>query len=238
MLWGMDWSRVDAVADELSATRAEVLGLVLLVLGGVVVSWLVVRADGPAVVASGPTTVATPSTPASPSVGPVATGSPVAVDDGSLVVHVTGAVVSAGVVELAGGARVVDAVTAVGGPTADAALDALNMARPVVDGERVHVPTPDEVAAGIDVASGPGPPDASGAPGQAGAVRDAGGRLDLNLATPADLEELPGVGPVLAERIVAWRDGNGGFEAVGQLREVSGIGERTFQDLADLVVVG
>ena len=207
---GMDWSRVDAVADELSATRAEVLGLLLLVLGGVVVSWLVVQAGAPAVTPSGPVTVAAPSTSSTSSPGsvapdpvapePVATGGPAADADG-IVVHVTGAVAMAGVVELAGGARVVDAVTAAGGPTADAALEALNMARPVVDGERVHVPTPEEVAAGIEVAPGSGPTGPPGSAGSVDSVRDAEGRLDLNLATPADLEELPVSAP-------CWRSGS------------------------------
>lgn len=130
------------------------------------------------------------------------------------------------------------------GPTGDAALDALNLARPVVDGEHVHVPTPQEVADGL-VAEPAGPTagtDAgaagAGGAGSAPSARDAEGHLDLNLSTPSELEELPGVGPVLAQRIVEWRDANGGSHAVGQLREVTGIDEQTFQDLADLVVVG
>ena len=63
------------------------------------------------------------------------------------------------------------------------------------------------------------------------------GRLDLNTATAVQLQSLPGIGPVLAERIVAHRDASGPFTEVGQLREVTGIGERTFQGLADLVAV-
>lgn len=261
----MDWTKVDAVADELSATRAEVLGLLLLVIGGVVVSWLVVQGDDPSSAASGPVTVASPSSPAADAGdveeadAPVSAGNATdgaaganAMADGAtaapaavVVVHVTGAVAAPGVVELGGGARVVDAVTAAGGPASDAALDALNMARPVVDGERVHVPTPQEVAdglvpdpAGPAVDADAGGTGTGGVAGTAPSVRDAEGRLDLNLATPSDLEELPGVGPVLAQRIAAWREANGGFEAVGQLREVTGIGEQTFQGLADLVVVG
>lgn len=257
----MDWTKLDAVADELSATRAEVLGLVLLVLGGVVVSWLVVQGGGSHSAASGPVTVASPSSAAADvaNVGEAdaADGAGNAVDGATganatdratvappavVVVHVTGAVATPGVVELVGGARVVDAVAAAGGPTGDAALDALNMARPVVDGERVHVPTPQEVADGLvpepGVAAAGPDTGGTGAAGAAPSARDAEGRLDLNLATPSELEELPGVGPVLAQRIAAWRDANGGFEAVGQLREVTGIGEQTFQGLADLVVAG
>lgn len=269
----MDWTRVDAVADELSATRAEVLGLVLLVLGGVVVSWLVVQRPIGMAASSDVTGVASSVTMAGAGDGPqrdadgvgMADG-PVAADDldGSadarsvapterqaIFVHVTGAVANPGVVELAGGDRVVDAVAAVGAATTEAALDALNMARLVVDGERIHVPTQQEVEDGVvpapsqdggngsggEAAGAGGGAGAEGGGGGGGANRDAAGRLDLNRATQADLEELPGVGPVIAGRIIAWRDANGGFEAVGQLREVTGIGERTFQSLADVVVV-
>lgn len=255
----MEWTRFDAVAEELAATRAEVLGLVLLVLGGVVVAWLVVQRP----MSSSPT-----ADPAAVSVAsPAATGTAVddeqALDDGvggdgvtaqaaesPVVVHVMGAVARPGVVELVAGDRVVDAVAAAGGVTDDAAVGALNMARMVGDGERILVPTPADVEAGLvpdpaagSIPAGGGMPStsaggtANGTVDGAG-VRDDQGRLDLNGATVADLEELPGVGPVIAERVIAWRDANGGFEAVGQLREVTGIGEKTFQSLADLVVVG
>jgi len=270
----MEWTRFDAVAEELAATRAEVLGLVLLVLGGVMVAWLVVQRP-----MSSPTADSAAVSVASPA---AATGTAVAaeqaLDDGDggagvvsspeptgaitggdgvaaqaatpVVVHVMGAVARPGVVELVAGDRVVDAVAAAGGATDDAAVGALNMARVVGDGERILVPTPADVEAGLvpDPAAGPlpaggGTPSSAAdgttnATGDGAGVRDDQGRLDLNGATLADLEELPGVGPVIAERVIAWRDANGGFEAVGQLREVTGIGEKTFQSLADLVVVG
>lgn len=139
-----------------------------------------------------------------------------------LLVHVSGAVGQPGVVRLAPGSRVLDALTAAGGPLGAAGLDALNLAREVADGERVHVPHPGESL-----------PDHAPEGGEA----DAAGPLDLNRATAPQLEELPGIGPVLAERILTWRDQHGPFESVGQLRQVPGIGERTFQALAELVRV-
>ena len=143
-----------------------------------------------------------------------------------MTVHVAGAVGTPGLVRLPVGARVADAVDAAGGLLLDADPGPLNLARTVADGERIDVPRVGEVALG----QGPG-----GADGDGGVRSD--GLVDLNRATPSQLEELPGVGPVLASRIVAFRDANGPFTEVGQLREVSGIGEKTFQSLAPLVAV-
>lgn len=148
-----------------------------------------------------------------------------------VVVHVSGAVVSPGVRTLQGGARVDDAVAAAGGATGSARTDHLNLARPVRDGEQIYVPNASEVATA-----------ASGVPGAAGPATIAGasgpaGRVNINRATAAELEELPGVGPVLAERIVTQRDSQGGFGAVEDLQEVPGIGEKTFAELKDLVTV-
>lgn len=224
----MDWSRVDAVADELAATRAEVVGLALLLLGGVVVTWLVVQRP----VGRAPAPVAGVSV-ASPSAAPATEGGAAAT---GVVVHVSGAVREPGVVELPGGARVVDALEAAGGVAGRAEPAALNLARQLVDGEVVHVPTVSEAADMATTAAGT-PGDVGGpAPGPPSAwLPD--GTLDLNRATGADLEELPGVGPVIAGRIIEFRDTSDGFAAVGQLREVSGIGEATFQKLAPLVAV-
>lgn len=138
-----------------------------------------------------------------------------------LTVHVAGAVHRPGVVTLPHGARVTDAIDEAGGARPDAVLAALNLARVLEDGERVLVPSPDD----------PEVPSAGGA----GERTD--GRVDLNRATAAQLEELPGIGPVLAQRIVDHREDHGPFTEVGDLREVPGIGERTFQSLAELVAV-
>jgi competence protein ComEA len=144
-----------------------------------------------------------------------------------VVVHVAGAVTTPGVVELARGTRVIDAIEAAGGALPNADLDRLNLAAKVVDGERVlvqHVgdpPAPADPAGGVDAASGAAPV----------------GPLNLNTATQAQLELLPGIGPALAQGILAERAKKGGFRSVNELREVHGIGERRFADLAPLVTV-
>ncbi len=175
-----------------------------------------------------PPTAAT-STPATGS-GPSPSPAP------PITVHVAGLVADPGVYTLGSGARVADAVDAAGGPLPKAVLDGLNLARPLTDGEQVVV-TDDR----------PPPPAARatppGAVGGTAASEPAGGAtpsathapLNLNLATVAELDELPEIGPVLAERIVAHREQIGGFTAVGQLRDVTGIGEMTFQAIAPLV---
>lgn len=142
----------------------------------------------------------------------------------SVVVHVVGQVVAPGVVVLPAGSRVADAVDAAGGPTPDADLGAINLARVLVDGEQVVVPAPGEVTAGAGAAASGG--------------TDASGLVDLNTADVAALDELPGIGPVLAERIVAWREEHGRFTAVEELTEVSGIGPAVYARLKDLVRVG
>jgi competence protein ComEA len=130
-----------------------------------------------------------------------------------LVVDVAGDVRRPGLVRLPAGSRVADAIAAAGGLLPGATTQGLNLARRLSDGEQVLVGAP--------------------APGAAASP----GALDLNTATADQLDALPGVGPVLAERIVAWRDAHGPFASVDQLREVSGIGERKFAELRDLVRV-
>lgn len=131
--------------------------------------------------------------------------SPVVVvaDTGRLKVHVSGAVVTPGVVEVHAGARVADAVAAAGGATAAAELGAMNLAAPVRDGDHIAVPTVDESNGRAALASG----------------------LDLNSASASELEALPGVGPVLAERIVEFREEHGRFNSPEDLLDVPGIGE-------------
>lgn len=155
----------------------------------------------------------------------VATGSPLpgvstapTAPAGEVVVAVAGKVARPGLVRLPAGSRVDDAVRAAGGVVAGADPGLLNLARKLVDGEQVLV--------GVD------PP-----PGSAPAPAATGGPVDLNTATVADLDALPGIGPVLAQRIVDWRTEHGRFESVEQLREVTGIGESKYADLAAEVAV-
>ena len=169
-----------------------------------------VAPGGPAGAAATPADPFAPGGPLGPAAGPT--------------VHVTGAVALPGLLTLAPGARVGDAVAAAGGALPDARLDRINLARPVSDGEQVHVPRVGEDAP---------PPTASG-PTSQGVLPD--GRIDLNRATADELATLPGIGPARAAAIIAAREEQP-FAEPGDLRRVSGIGEATFQWLAPLVAV-
>lgn len=162
--------------------------------------------------------------------GPSVEGEEAVVEEArTVVVHVGGAVADPGVRELAEGSRVQDAVDASGGFAEGAASDALNLARVLSDGEQVVVPTLEE-AAGAQGA------DAAGAGASSGSA--AGGRVNINRATAAELDTLPGVGPSTAEKIVADREANGPFATTEDLKRVSGIGDKKYEELADLVCVG
>ncbi len=152
---------------------------------------------------------------------------------GEVTVHVRGRVARHGVVTLRAGSRVVDAIEAAGGVKAGASTCALNLARLLVDGEQVAV----GVKAAQEGPSGAEPPGGS-VDGPAGAPSGGSSLLDLNAATASELEELPGIGPVLAERIVQWREANGRFTDVEVLGEVSGIGDALMVQLRPLVRVG
>jgi competence protein ComEA len=142
-----------------------------------------------------------------------------------LVLHVHGSVVEPGIVELPAGSRVVDAIAAARGPTDEADLGGVNLARVVVDGEQLYVPRIGEV-----------PPPGAGAASGAGAGTGAG-LVNINTADAAALETLPGIGPALASRIIAWRDANGAFRAIDELLAVSGIGQKTLDGFRDQVTL-
>lgn len=144
-----------------------------------------------------------------PTAGPV-TGT-------TIFVHILGAVERPGLYELRQGARAVDAVAAAGGFLDAADQAQLNLARFLVDGEQIVVPEIGAVAAAPSAASD--------------------GRVNINTADAAALETLPRVGPALAERILDWREANGGFTAIEDLLNVAGIGDKTFDGLKDLVTV-
>jgi competence protein ComEA len=147
----------------------------------------------------------------------------------SLVVAVAGKVRRPGVVTVPAGARVIDVLKAAGGPLPGLDLGTLNLARKVADGELVAVGVPalpSGAAGGADTRASPG-----GDP--AGATEP----IDLNTATLAELDTLPGVGPVLAQRILDWRGQHGQFSSVDQLSDVPGIGDSRLAELRDLVRV-
>jgi competence protein ComEA len=212
--------------------RAAVAGLLgLLLVAGVVVLRVAPRTPsvtlplGPA--ASAPAPGADEGAAVGATAAPDAGG-----PEGEVVVHVVGAVAAPGVVRLPPGSRVADAVAAAGGATAEADLAGVNLARVVADGEQVVVPRPGEAAAAAVTAAG------GGTTGGTGGAGGAAGPLDLNAADAAALDTLPGIGPVLAERIVAWRAEHGRFTSVEELTEVSGIGPTLLARLRDLVRVG
>lgn len=155
--------------------------------------------------------------PPAPTSAPPPTGTPAPVE-----VYVTGAVNQPGaLVMLAAGSRVDDAVQAAGGASPEADLDRINLAAALRDGDHVHVYAVGETAQAID---------------SAGISPDgAGGVVHINRATQAELESLPGIGPALAQRIIAYREANGAFTSLQSLTEVSGIGDRTVEALEGLV---
>lgn len=153
-----------------------------------------------------------PGAPAALPAPSLVSTAPPAVAPPTLLVHVSGAVTAPGLVELDTGARVVDAIDGAGGLTADADESSVNLARPVQDGEHIMV------AGEGDVVSSD--------------------RIDLNRADAAELEKLPGVGPVLAARIVSDREVNGPFASVEDLGRVPGVGPAILAGLTDVAVVG
>ena len=140
----------------------------------------------------------------------------------SLVIDVAGAVRRPGLYRLREGSRIDDAIAAAGGPTAKAQLGAVNLAAPVADGEQVVVPG--RGAAGV---VGGGPPAAGSSPSAP---------LDLNSATLEQLENLPGIGPVTAQKILDYRQQHGAFHSVAELQGVPGIGPAHMAQLKGLVI--
>lgn len=139
---------------------------------------------------------------------------------GPIDIRVDGAVEQAGSYTLPPGSLADDAVRAAGGPTTDADLERINLAKELDAGDRVHVPRIDEIL--------PTPtPYGLGADG----------KVDINLADAALLETLPGVGPAIAGRIIEYREMNGAFETIEEIQAVKGIGSATFEGIKDLIAV-
>ena len=163
------------------------------------------------------------ASPASPAVTPLPAPAHARPATATLVVvDVAGAVRHAGLYRLRSGSRIDDAIAAAGGPTAKAQLDSINLAAPVADGEQVVVPG--RGAAGSLAA---GPSDAGSSPSAP---------LDLNSATLEQLESLPGIGPVTAQKILDYRQTHGAFHAVAELDGVPGIGPAHMAQLKGLVI--
>ena len=141
--------------------------------------------------------------------------------DDWVVVHVSGRVLRPGLVRVDASARVGDVIVAAGGALSDARLEEINLAAPVMDGAQVVVPGP-RARLGMGNSTNGG-----------GSSK----RVSLNQASPAQLEDIPGVGPVLAQRIVDFRESKGPFREVEDLLDVSGIGEKKLAELREYVVL-
>jgi len=213
------------------ARAAALLGVLAVVLGGCY--WWQAGTGGVQVVAlsdSAPAAEEAPDPAAGGSTAPP--GEAATAEPESIEVHVAGAVASPGVVRLPAGSRLHEAIAAAGGPTVLGDPDRLNLAAVLKDGQKVLVPNRGEPG------QADAPTDGSPAPGSGtggtGAV-SGGGKVNLNTAGLEELGTLPRVGPVLAQRIVDWRQQHGRFKTVQELDAVDGIGPKLLEALLPLV---
>ncbi len=218
----MLWLRRPTV---LAALACALVGLMLLFFGPAIRATL--GASPPPALVAAPddllTTLAAPDPLVAPAKAPPAPAAPA-----EAVVYISGAVARPDVYRLPGDARVKDVVVAAGGLSPAAAAAQINLAAPISDAQHIHVPSVGEDL-GVPVS------DTSAAAD--GSTVGADGLLDLNSASAADLEDLPGIGATIAERILAYRDERGGFTSVDDLKEVSGVGAKLFERIAPLVTI-
>lgn len=209
------------------------ISLLLIAAGGAGVFYLRQPASPPVEIRAAVVATATlePASAPVPSPTPSPTPAPVRV-------YVTGAVVNSDVYFLPAGSIIKDAITAAGGFTPDADLERINQALELQDQQQIHVPRqgdnnpPPPVQGGVSHQAN----SDSRAPIKSGNVAS-GGLINLNTATPEQLDSLPGIGPAIAQRIIDYREKAGGFKAVEEVTEVSGIGDATLAKIKDLITV-
>jgi competence protein ComEA len=161
--------------------------------------------------------------PPEPTATPLPTSTPQ-----PLGVYVSGAVAHPDVYELPYDSLVKDAIEAAGGPTSEADLDRINLARRVHDEEQIYVPHKGEESPPVSLPSGPSLPSPS-------SQRD--GKMNINTATAEELSSLPGIGPTKAQCIIDYRTTNGPFRSIEDIKKVTGIGDATFEKLKDKITV-
>jgi len=167
---------------------------------------------------------------------PLPTAEPLATATlGLLHVFVSGAVSVSDVYELPPNSLVKDVIVAAGGFTADANRDIVNQALPLHDGDHIHVPTLAETAETPLPISNEAPAPEGGGGGEVGV---SGALVNINTATLAELETLPGIGPSLGQNIIDYREASGPFVTIEDIMKVSGIGTAKFEAIRDLITVG
>ena len=151
------------------------------------------------------------------------------------VVYVTGAVAVPGLVTLPEGSRIGSAIEAAGGFAEDAAIAAVNLAEILADGMHIHIPTNEEFANGAWAASG----GATGGTvaGISSSAPPTPARVNINTADSATLQTLTGIGPATAQKIIDYRNAHGGFRTIEEIRNVSGIGDKKFEAIANYITV-
>jgi competence protein ComEA len=181
--------------------------------------WWVARPPGVEIRVIEPTLAPTATITPSPTPAPIA-------------VYVSGEVARPDVYLLAASSRVVDAISAAGGFTAGADQVVVNLAQPLSDGMHVHVPARGEAPTPAPLSQAA--PADSTASSQA---RTISGPININTASPEELDLLPGIGPAIAQRIVEYRTTNGPFRSIEEIKQVSGIGDKLFEKIRDLITV-
>ena len=202
--------RLDLLAQPSKATPAQVVAAAVAVVAVAVVAWLLLRQP--------------PGPPPEATLPRAHPASATSTTSAAVVVHAAGAVRTPGLYRMPPGARVDDLLRAAGGAAADADLDRVNLAAPLVDGSRVYVPRVGEAAPPVAAGGGTGDPTADGP-------------LDLNTATAEQLDALPGIGPATAKAIIEARTRRGRFTSVDDLLAVRGIGPAKLDAIRDLVSV-